>query len=177
MKRFSLSLILVLILCSPSLGALSVGFEGLDAVIYMKAGTSQQYKFQVLSGDSVLPESEYTIQTLEVNIDTLSDDTSTAEFAFDESPRNLTLSAKSNGRTKFHVGYYSQIYIVSTGKTHGYNSGVDTYVTVTATGDPDSDTQTGTKTPAGGGGGCMMSHPAIILVALLFLLRYKYFVV
>lgn len=177
MKRFSLSLLLVLILCSPSFAEFSAGFEGLDTIIYIKAGTSQQYKFQVLSGDSVLPESEYTVQTLEVNTDTLSADTSIAEFSFDSSSRYLTLSAKSNGLTKFHVGYYSRIYLVSTGRTHGYSGGTDTYITVTATGEPDSDSQTGTATPAGGGGGCMMSHSAVILAALLFLLADKYFVV
>ena len=172
-KFFVLSFFVVLFFCSPSFGEISAGFEGLDTIIYIKAGTSQQYKFQVLSGDSVLPENEYTVQNLEVSADTVSADTSTAEFAFDDSSRYLTLSAKSNGTAKFHVSYYSRIYIVSTGKTYGYSGGTDTYVTVTATGEPDSGTQTGTGTPAGGGGGCMVIHSAMALAALLFLAKIK----
>ena len=177
MKKFSaLSFLLILIFFSPLLceaydSQITAGFTGLNAATVMKPGTSEQYKFQVLSGDSVLSESEYTM-SLEVNIDASNADTSIADVVYDEASRVITARAKSEGEANFQVSWYAQIYLISSGKNHSYRNSQNMIVTVNATGQAETGVQANTGSSSGGGG-CAMSHTAMALAALFMFIRRK----
>ncbi len=175
MKKFSvLSCFVILILFSLSSHSeaaegISAIFDGLTAMTTVESGTSQQYKFVVRSGDSVLPETDYTL-SLDVEIDSEAADTSIAELTYDSASKSIIITANSNGQTQFSLSYYARIYYIPAGKIYGYGNSFNITVKVITTGQP----QEGVSSGSSSSGGCEIGFGvAAVIPGIFFAVRRR----